>query len=132
MRRHCVVGIIICFVATVSSPIFVAISEQDTDVPISAGTWVSGSSELEAEGSVKAPSVIREVVNSEEALYQEIQTVSNFWPEPLPENATEAERAARREQYQQNWERGLQLCEQFLNTYSESDQYDEVLYKKLI
>ena len=132
MRRHFVVGIIICFVATVSSPIFVAISEQDTDGPISAGTWVSGNSALEAKGSIKAPSAIREVVNSEETLYQEIQTVSNFWPEPLPENATEAERAARREQYQQNWEHGLQLCEQFLNTYSESDQYDEVLYKKLI
>ena len=65
-------------------------------------------------------------------MYQEIQAVYNFRPEPLAENATEAEQAARREQYQQNWEHGLQLCEQFLNTYSENDRYDEVLYNKLI
>ena len=59
MRRHFVAGIIICFVAMLSVPVFVAISEQDTDGPITAGAWVSGSSELEAEGSVRAPRVIR-------------------------------------------------------------------------
>ncbi len=75
---------------------------------------------------------LAEAVDSETALYQEIQAVHKFWPAPLPENATETEQAARREQYQQNRERGLQLCEQFLNTYSESDRYDEVLYKKLV
>ena len=75
---------------------------------------------------------LAEAVDPETALYQEIQAVYNFWPERLPENATEAEQAARREQYQQKWERGLQLCEQFLNIHSESDQYDEVLYIKLI
>ena len=75
---------------------------------------------------------LAEAVDPEQALYQEIRAVYHFRPDPLPENPTEAERAARREQYQQKWERGLQLCEQFLNTYSESDQYDEVLYIKLI
>ena len=71
-------------------------------------------------------------VDPEQALYQEIQAVYKFQPDPLPENPTDAERAARREQYQQKWERGLQLCKQFLNTYAESERYDEVLYKKLI
>ena len=73
---------------------------------------------------------LAEAVDPEKALYQEIQAVYNFRLEPLPENATEIEQEARREQYQQNRERGLQLCEQFLNAYLESDQYDEVLYKK--
>ena len=75
---------------------------------------------------------LAEAGNPEQALYQEIQEVYNFRPEPLPENPTEAERASRREQYQQKWERGLELCEQFLNTYSESKRYDEVLYRKLV
>ena len=75
---------------------------------------------------------LAEAVDPEQALYQEIQAVYKFQPDPLPENPTEAERAARREQYQQKWERGLQLCEQFLNTYAESERYDEVLYKKLV
>ena len=75
---------------------------------------------------------LAEAVDPEQTLYQKIQAVYKFWPEPLPENATETEQAARGEQYQQKWERGLQLCEQFLNTYSESDRYDEVLYKKFV
>ena len=75
---------------------------------------------------------LAEAVDPEQALYQEIQAVYKFQPDPLPENPTEAERAARREQYQQKWERVLQLCEQFLNTYAESERYDEVLYKKLV
>jgi len=75
---------------------------------------------------------LAEAADSEQALYQEIQAVYKFQPDPLPENPTEAERAARREQYQQKWERGLQLCQQFLNTYAESERYDEVLYKKLV
>ncbi|RKU05634.1 hypothetical protein C6502_22155 [Candidatus Poribacteria bacterium] len=75
---------------------------------------------------------VAEAVDPEQALYQEIQAVYKFQPDPLPENPTEAERAARREQYQQKWERGLQLCEQFLNTYAESERYDEILYQKLV
>lgn len=75
---------------------------------------------------------LAEAADPEQALYQEIRAVYHFRPDPLPENPTEAERAARREQYQQKWERGLELCEQFLNTYSESKRYDEVLYKKLV
>ena len=74
---------------------------------------------------------LAEAVNPEKTLYQEIQVVHKFWPEPLPENATETEQAARREQYQQKWERGLQLCEEYLDTYLESDRLDEVFFKKL-
>jgi hypothetical protein len=59
MRRYFVTGITICFVAMLSVPVFVAISDQETDGPVTAGAWVSGSSELEAEGSVRATSVIR-------------------------------------------------------------------------
>ena len=75
---------------------------------------------------------LAEAVDPEKALYQDIQAVYKFQPDPLPENPTETERAARREQYQQKWERGLQLCEQFLNTYAESERYDEILYQKLV
>ena len=72
-----------------------------------------------------------EALGPEQALYKEIQAAENFQLEPLPETATEAEQAAQLEQLQQHWDRGLQLCEQFLNTYLESDRYEEVLYKKL-
>ena len=75
---------------------------------------------------------LAEAVGPEQALYKEIQAADNFQLEPLPENATEAKQAAQLKQLQQNLERGLQLCEQFLKTYLESDRYDEVLYKKLI
>ena len=74
---------------------------------------------------------LAEAVGPEQALYKEIQAVDNFQLEPLPETATEAEQAAQLEQLQQHLDRGLQLCEQFLNTYLESDRYDEVFYKKL-
>ena len=73
---------------------------------------------------------LAEAVGPEQALYQEIRAVDHFRLE-LPENATEAEQAARYEQYQQNWERGIQLCEEYLNTYLESDRLDEVFFKKL-
>ncbi len=59
MRRRLVAGLITCFVAMLSVPVFVAISEQETDGPITAGAWVTGSSELVAKGSVRAPSIIR-------------------------------------------------------------------------
>ena len=74
---------------------------------------------------------LAEAVGPDQALYREIRAVDYFRLDPLPENATEAEQAARREQYQRNWERGLQLCEQYLNTYLESDRLDEVFFKKL-
>ena len=74
---------------------------------------------------------LAEAVSPEQALYQEIRAVDHFQLEPLPENATETEQAARYEQYQQNWERGVQLCEEYLNTYLESDRLDEVFFKKL-
>ena len=74
---------------------------------------------------------LAEAVGPEQALYQEIRAVDHFRLEPLPENATEAEQTAQHEQYQQNWERGIQLCEEYLNTYLESDRLDEVFFEKL-
>ncbi|RKU05635.1 hypothetical protein C6502_22160 [Candidatus Poribacteria bacterium] len=74
---------------------------------------------------------LAEAVGPEQALYKEIQAAENFQLEPLPETATEAEQAAQLEQLQQHLEHGLQLCEQFLNTYLESNRYEEVFYKKL-
>ena len=74
---------------------------------------------------------LAEASGPEQALYQEIQAADNFQLEPLPETATEAEQAAQLEQLQQHLDHGFQLCEQFLNTYLESDRYDEVFYKKL-
>ena len=74
---------------------------------------------------------LAEAVDREEVLYEEIQVVSKFQLEPLPKNSTDEEKAARREQYRQNRERGLQLCEQFLKTYPESKRRDEVWYEKL-
>ena len=74
---------------------------------------------------------LAEAVGPEQALYKEIQAAEDFQLEPLPETATEAEQAAQLEQLQQHLDRGLQLCKQFLDTYLESDQYDEVFYKKL-
>ena len=74
---------------------------------------------------------LAEAVGPEQVLYQEIRAVDHFRLEPLPENATEAEQAARYKQYQQNWERGIQLCEEYQNTYLESDRLDEVFFKKL-
>ena len=74
---------------------------------------------------------LAEAVDEEDTLYQEIQTVSEFRPEPLPKNTTEAEKVARSEQYQQKWERVVQLCDQFLKAYPQSERYDEVWYEKL-
>ena len=74
---------------------------------------------------------LAEALGPEQALYKEIQPADNFQLEPLPETATEAEQAAQLQQLQQHLERGLQLCEQFLNTYLDSHRYNEVFYKKL-
>ena len=74
---------------------------------------------------------LAEALDPEQALYKEIQPADNFQLEQLPETATEAEQAAQLQQLQQHLEHGLQLCEQFLNTYLESNRYDEVFYKKL-
>ena len=75
---------------------------------------------------------LAEAVDEEEALYQEIQTVSNFRPdELLPRPGVQYGGKSDLEKYQQNWERGLELCEQFLNAYPDSERYDSVWYEKL-
>ena len=74
---------------------------------------------------------LAEAVDQEGELFARIQAALNFKLEPLPKNAMDEERAARREQYRQNRERGVQLCEQFIKTYPESKRHDEVWYEKL-
>ena len=59
MCRRLVVGLIICFVATLAVPIFTAIGEFDRDGPITAETRVTGTVKLEAMGDVEAPKIIR-------------------------------------------------------------------------
>ena len=75
---------------------------------------------------------LAEAVDQEGALYDKIQEAATFHLDPLPIDATDKERATREKRYAQNWERGVQLCEQFIKAYPESERYDEVLYKKLI
>ena len=59
MCRHLVVGLIICFVATLTIPIFTAIGEFKRDGPVTAEARVSGTVKLEAMGTVFAPDIIR-------------------------------------------------------------------------
>ena len=59
MYNRFLAGLMICFVATLSVALFEAIGEFKRDGPVTAGAYVSGSSELEAEGTVFAPDVIR-------------------------------------------------------------------------
>ena len=73
-----------------------------------------------------------EAASQEDHFYDEVQAAVHFQLEPLPLNATDREKTARDEQYQQNWNHGLELCEKFLRTYPESERHDAVTYKKLI
>ena len=75
---------------------------------------------------------LADAINQEDALYQEIQSVSNNHPEPLAKDATEADKIAWREGSQRNRERVIALCDQFLKAFPESDRYDEIWYEKLI
>ena len=68
----------------------------------------------------------------ENALYQEIQSVSNSQPEPLAKDATDADKAAWQEDRQRNMEGVIALCDKFLDTFPKSDRYDEIWYKRLI
>ena len=73
-----------------------------------------------------------EAGNQENGLYQQIQSVSNSHPEPLSKDATEADKAAWREESQRNMEGVIALCDKFLSAFPESDRYDEIWYEKLI
>ena len=70
--------------------------------------------------------------NQEDELYQEIRAVSNTQPEPLANDATEADNAAWREENQRNMEGVIALCDEFLRAFPESNRYDEIWYEKLI
>ena len=76
--------------------------------------------------------LVAEADNQENALYQEIQSVSNSQPEPLAKDATEADKAAWKEDRQRNMEGVIALCDKFLDAFPESDRYDEIWYEKLI
>ena len=75
---------------------------------------------------------LAEAVDQEGALYNQIRAASEFHLDPLPIDATDEAQTTREGLYEQNWERGIQLCDQFIKTYPESERYDEVFYKKLI
>ena len=75
---------------------------------------------------------LAEAISQEAVLLQKIRTAIIFRSDPLPENMTGAERAARLKEHRQNVENALRRCDQFLKAYPESEQYDEVYYRKLI
>ena len=64
---------------------------------------------------------LAEAVDQENALYQEFQSVSNSHPEPLAKGATEAEKEAWQEESLRNKKRVIELCDQFLNAFPDSD-----------
>ena len=75
---------------------------------------------------------LAEADNQENALYQEIQSVSNSQPEPLAKDATEADKVAWKKDRQRNMEGVIALCHKFLDAFPESNRYDEIWYEKLI
>ena len=75
---------------------------------------------------------LAEADNQENALYQEIQSVSNSQLEPLAKDATEADKAAWQEDRQRNMEGVIALCDKFLNAFPKSERYDEIWYDRLI
>ena len=75
---------------------------------------------------------LAEAISQEAVLLQKIRTAIIFRSDPLPENMTGAERATRLKEHRQNVENALRRCDQFLKAYPESEQYDEVYYRKLI
>ncbi|MDE0505198.1 MAG: redoxin domain-containing protein, partial [Candidatus Poribacteria bacterium] len=75
---------------------------------------------------------LAEAGNQENALYNEIQSVSNSHPEPLGRDAMEIEKAAWQQVYQLNQEHVISLCDKFLGAFPESRRYDEIWFEKLI
>ncbi len=75
---------------------------------------------------------LAEADNQANALYQEIQSVSNSQPEPLAKDATAEDKAAWQEDRQRSMEGVIALCDKFLDTFPKSDRYDEIWYKRLI
>ncbi len=76
---------------------------------------------------------LAQAVDSEKALYQQIQEASKS--QPTPEEMLPKPRVYGQEsglaKYQQNWEQNLELCEQFLIAYPDSERYDTVWFEKL-
>ena len=78
---------------------------------------------------------LAQAINPEETLYQHILTASKAQPTPeelLPNPGIYVyERETGLEKFQQNWEQNLERCEEFLNAYPNSEQYDAVWFEKL-
>lgn len=75
---------------------------------------------------------LAEAVNPEGTLSQQIQEASKSQPTPeelLPKPRVYGQETG--EKYRQDWEGNLERCEEFLNTYPDSDQYDTVWFEKL-
>ena len=75
---------------------------------------------------------LAEAVKPEETLSQQIQEASKSQPTPeelLPKPRVYGQETG--EKHRQDWERNLERCEEFLNTYPDSDQYDAVWFEKL-
>ena len=76
---------------------------------------------------------LAQAVNPEETLYQQIQEASKVPPTPeelLPQPNVHGQDSGL-EKYRQDWEQNLERCEEFLNAYPNSDQFDAVWFEKL-
>ena len=76
---------------------------------------------------------LAQAVNPEGTLFRQIREASKSQPTPeelLPKPRVYGQETGL-EKYRQNWKQNLEHCEEFLNTYPDSDQYDMVWFKKL-
>ena len=76
---------------------------------------------------------LAQAVNPEQTLYQQIQEASKAQPTPealLPQPNVHGHDSGL-EKYRQDWEQNLERCEEFLNAYPNSDQFDAVWFEKL-
>ena len=94
MCRHLVVGLIICFVATLTIPIFTAIGEFNRDGPVTAEARVSGTVKLEAMGTVFAPDIIRGAWGISVRAGNESDGDSGHYPKGVQERYEVAEHTA--------------------------------------
>ena len=78
---------------------------------------------------------LAQAVNPEETLSQQILTASKAQPTPeelLPKPGVYMHgQETGLEKYRQDWEGNLERCEEFINTYPNSNQFDAVWFEKL-
>ena len=76
---------------------------------------------------------LAQAIDPEGTLPQQIQEASKSQPTPeelLPKPRVYGQETGL-EKYRQDWEQNLERCEEFLNTYPNSEQYDAVWFEKL-